>query len=372
MSYRLRILRDMSGAVIMITDSGMLMGEVLASSRRLDGSPGGRITSLLWALHRGGAVLILPRHILEEVERDLPRRARETDDIELAYRRLRALYLSRAQIVDVPSDWSLSDPRVQALAQRHRVDLPAAQLAVTIGGCFLLSEDPDLCDIPGLGVSAWLQVTHAAANEIEVESYAFVARIPVNVAELTIEGAYRRITAASPATQLACGIAAGIIAVGGFWLFASGKASKFLDRAKPVIKEIGRVYGPPLLETLQRHNRGRLVFSHAVVTRAESQTLGERIARVLAYASEPLLAVDIARELETPGSLRDRTKLVRGELQSCGAFAEVTRGRWVLGRPSGYESAPLSPVEVMDYQERLHKDAHRLWEQGGQPVTQRS
>jgi hypothetical protein len=43
----------------------------------------------------GGAVLYLPRHIVEEVERDLPRRAPLTDDIELAYRRLRTLYLSR-------------------------------------------------------------------------------------------------------------------------------------------------------------------------------------------------------------------------------------------------------------------------------------
>jgi hypothetical protein len=83
-----------SGASIMITDSGMLMGEAIQSSRRLDGSPGGRITSLLWALHHRGAVLYLPRHIVEEVERDLPRRAKPTDDIELAYRRLRTLYVS--------------------------------------------------------------------------------------------------------------------------------------------------------------------------------------------------------------------------------------------------------------------------------------
>jgi hypothetical protein len=76
------------GAVILVTDSGMLMGEVMQSSRNPDGSPGGRITSLMWALHRGGAVLIVPRHVLAEVERDLPRRATATDDVELAYRRL--------------------------------------------------------------------------------------------------------------------------------------------------------------------------------------------------------------------------------------------------------------------------------------------
>jgi hypothetical protein len=347
----------MSGAVVMITDSGMLMGEVLQSSRRPDGSPGGRITSLMWALHRGGAVLILPRHILVEVERDLPRRARDTDDIELAYRRLRTLYLSRAQVVDVPADWGFSDSRVQALAKRHPVDLPTAQLAVTIGGCFLLAEDPDLCDIPGLGFSAWLQVTHAAANEIEVDSFAFAVNIPLNFAELAGGAASRRIAAASPGAKLACGITAGIIMMGAFWLFKNGKVDKFLERARSVFREIGRIYGPPVLEALQRHNQGRLVRAQAVVTRAGAQTLGERIARVLAYSCEPLLAGDIARELETPGNLKDRIQMVRAELQSCGAFTQVTRGRWVLGRPSGYERAPLDPIEVLDYMERLHKDA---------------
>src|SRR5215469_5306833 len=106
------------GASIMITDSGMLMGEVLQSSRRPDGSAGGRVTSLLWALHRRKAVLYLPRHIVEEVERDLPRRAVTGDDLDLAYHRLRTLYLSRARIIDVPPDWALNDPRVQALARR--------------------------------------------------------------------------------------------------------------------------------------------------------------------------------------------------------------------------------------------------------------
>jgi hypothetical protein len=95
-------------------------------------------------------VLILPRHVLEEVERDLPRRATATDDIELAYRRLR-LYLPRTRIVDVPPHWVAGDPRVEALAKRHPADLPTARLAVALGYCFLLAEDPDLCDQPGLG-----------------------------------------------------------------------------------------------------------------------------------------------------------------------------------------------------------------------------
>jgi hypothetical protein len=138
------------GAVILIADSGMLMGEVLQGSRG-----GGRITSLLWALHRSGAVLLLPRHVVEEVERDLPRRAKAGDDVELAYRRLRTLYLPRARVIDVPPDWGEGDPRVAAVAARHPVDLPSARLAVALGVCFLLSEDKDLCDPAGLGVEAY-------------------------------------------------------------------------------------------------------------------------------------------------------------------------------------------------------------------------
>jgi hypothetical protein len=347
------------GASIMITDSGMLMGEVLQSSRRPDGSAGGRVTSLLWALHHRKAVLYLPRHIVEEVERDLPRRAKTGDDIDLAYRRLRTLYLSRARIIDVPPGWALNDPRVQALARRHLTDLPAAQLAVTIGGCFLLSEDPDLFDIPQLGFSAWLNVTHAAANESEVEAIYVTASIPFNIAEVTAGAAYRRIAAASMGTKLAVAGLAAVIVIGGIWWIRSGRSGMFLDRVRPVIRELGQTYGPLLVETMERYNRGQVVFAQAVVPRADAQTLGERIARVLAYAHEPLLAVDIARELGSPGNLRDRTKMVRAELRDCEAFVEVSRGRWELGRPSGYKRASLSPVEIEDYLQRLHKNTRR-------------
>jgi hypothetical protein len=348
----------------MITDSGMLMGEVLQSSRRPDGSSGGRITSLLWALHHGGAVLYLPRHVVVEVERDLPRRARPTDDIDLAYRRLRTLYLSRARVVDVPARWALSDPRVQALAGRHPADLPAAQLAVTIGGCFLLSEDRDLTDIPQLGVSAWLKVTHAAATKTEVEAIYVTASIPFNVVEATAGAACRRIAAASTGTRSALAGLAAIIVIGGIWWVRSGRAGTFFERAQPVLKELGQTYGPPLTETLERHTDGQVTFARAVVPRADGQSLGERIARVLAYAREPLLAVDVARELDTPGNLRDRTQLVRAELRSCEAFTEASRGRWELGRPSGYEAARLPMDEVVDYGDRVHQDTRRTWPSG--------
>ena len=138
---------------------------------------------------------------------------------------------------------ALTDPRVQALARRHLTDLPAAQLAVTIGGCFLLSEDPDLCDIPRLGFSAWLKVTHAAANETEVEAVYVAASIPFNVVEATARAAYRRMAAASAGTKLAVAGMAALVVIGGLWWVRSGRAEKFFERAQPMIRELGQPMG---------------------------------------------------------------------------------------------------------------------------------
>ena len=121
------------GAIIVIADSGMLMGEVMQARAAPTGRPAGESQACCGRCTRGGAVLIVPRHVVAEVERDLPRRATATDDVELAYRRLRTLYLPRARIVDVPADWGDGDPRVEALAARHPTDLPTARLDVALG-----------------------------------------------------------------------------------------------------------------------------------------------------------------------------------------------------------------------------------------------
>jgi hypothetical protein len=347
------------GAIIVIPDSGMLMGEVMQSSRNPDGSPGGRITSLLWALHRRGAVLILPRHVLEEVERDLPRRAKAADDVELAYRRLRTLYLPRARIVDVPPGWGEGDPRVEVVAARHAADLPTARLAVALGTCFLLSEDRDLCDPRRLGFAAWLQVAHAAANETEVETIFISLSIPMSATGEAVRAASHRIAAAWPAAKWALLGVGLLLVVAAVWLGRSGKAGKLAERARPVVRRAGEIYGPPLAETFARYERGRAVFAQAAVRPAAAVTLAERIARVLAFCGPPVLAEDIARELGVPGNLRDRTRLVRAELRRCGAFVEVSRGRWMLGEPGGSPAAPLPFNEVVDYMDRVHKNTRR-------------
>jgi hypothetical protein len=269
------------------------------------------------------------------------------------------LYLSRARIVDVPETWGDGDPRVQAVAQRHPPDLPAARLAVALGYCFLLAEDPDLCGIPGLGVSAWLKVTHASASGIEVEEIYIGLNIPVAATQEVVGAAARRIAVASPAAKWALAGAVIVIAAGAIWWIRSGKAGKLAERVRPVIREMADTLGPQLAETFTRYERGRVILASAAVRPADDRTLAERAARVLAFHSTPVLAEDIARELGSPGNLRDRTKLVRAELRASAAFTEVSRGRWMLGTASGYPPAGLPLIEVAEFRERLHKDTRK-------------
>ena len=206
-----------------------------------------------------------------------------------------------------PRAGATGDPRVEAVAARHPADSPTARLAVALGTCFLLSEDPDLCDPPGLGFAAWLQVAHAAANETEVETIFVGARIPVNVTAAAVQAASRRIAAAPPAAKWAMLGAGLVLAAAAVWLVRSGKTEALAERARPAVRRIGEIYGPPLAETFTRSARGRVVFAQAAVRPAAAVTLAERIARVLAFRGSPVLAEDIARELGAPGNLRDRT-----------------------------------------------------------------
>src|SRR5215469_1520887 len=61
-----------------------------------------------------------------------------------------------------------------------------------------------------------------------------------------------------------------------------------------------------------------------------------RYSQFWAYQTAVLrLALEALLASETPGNLRERTQLVRGELRGCKAFTGVSPGRWKLGQPSG-------------------------------------
>lgn len=103
---------------------------------------------------------------------------------------------------------------------------------------------------------------HAACSyEVEYTSIQVTASIPLNVTQEAIGAVSRRVAVASPAGKLALGIVAAGVVIGAIWLVKSGKASTFFERAWPVVQELGHAYGPPLMEAVQPHTDGQVVFS---------------------------------------------------------------------------------------------------------------
>ncbi|MDA8385155.1 MAG: hypothetical protein M0Z88_02690 [Actinomycetota bacterium] len=273
-----------SGPAIIITDSGALMGDVVRSSR------GPLLTSLLWAIHRDGAQLVLPRHVIEEVEGRLQRRVTQTDDLDLAFCRLHTLYLPYATVIDeVPDHWASDDPRVLALAARDPSDLPAAQLAVALGCAYLFAEDPDLCDSPGLGVNEWLPIAHAAANDAEVTMASVGVGLPLTVTTESVRAAWRGVSKTQREVQLAI---LGVMILLAFWFFASGRGRRTYEASRPIAKSLLDALGPPFEEIAERRTVGREVFARTVIAPSQDRCLGEVIANVLVAESsieEPML-----------------------------------------------------------------------------------
>lgn len=340
---------------VIITDTGMLCGEVLSSCRE-----GGKVTSLLWAIHNQGARLYLPRSIIAEIAGALERRAPDPETYTFAMTRLRSLYLPCAIVVDeVPESWAANDDRIQKLALRDPSDLPAARLGVAVGA-FLLAEDPDLVDL-GLGVHEWLTIAHAASNDAEYTLVSMAAGIPSAIAIELINGALRGLSRVPVTAQVAVVAALGM---GGYWFVRNGQNCQAAKRTGAALSQFAEKVGPSIVEIVQRGLAAEASLGSGELAASPKPTVGELVAHVLARSgshSAPLLAEDIARELSGP-SLRQRTQIVRAELLSHPrTFMQVSRGRFALGRPLSTTGSCLPPHEVADFWRRSHRAADEKW-----------
>ena len=334
------------------------MGDVWASCR------GPKVTSLLWALHNDGAILVLPRHVVTETIERLHRRSRADGDVAVARDRLAKLYLPLALVVDkVPDDWGAGDPRVEALAIRDRSDLPTARLAVALAPCYLLAEDPDVCT-PGLGVSKWLPVAHAASNDAEFTKAMLAARIPAILASEGVKAATRAVSRAPQKVQAALLVT---LLTATWWLTSTPRGRRISERVTAPIGGVVKAVGPPLLQIVERDIEGRVVLRNQLVIPAARTSLSEAVASVLAAHAthdEPMLADEVARHLESCGHLREHTASVRSVRSVLRAhpetFTEVARSRFSLGRPLSLPRYDLDAAEVRDFLRRSHRDVFDL------------
>jgi hypothetical protein len=204
-------------------------------------------------------------------------------------------------------------------------------------------------------VNKWLPIAHAAANDAEVTMVGVGVGLPLTVTTESVRAAWRGVSKTQREVQLAT---LGVIILLAFWFFASGRARRTYQVSRPIARNLLDALGPPLEEITERRTVGREVFARTVVTPSQDRCLGEVIANVLVAESsieEPMLAIDVARGIDGCGNLKERTRVVRAELRAYpNTFVEVMRGRFTLGRPSGYSPADLERAEVLDFIRRSH------------------
>lgn len=321
----------------------MLMNEVVQSVRN------GNLTSLLISLHRDSARLFIARHVLVEMERDLLSYADDRRvDANSAMASWRGRYLPYIRVVDVPDTWGAHNAAVMAVAARHHTDAPTARLATALAPCHALVEDGDLTG-NGFGDRNWLPVAHASANRVIIDGYAGALWLPAVLTSELTKSAYRSASRLPGWAQLLLGA----VAAAGFCYWQhSGHAQRHLVKVRSLLQEVARIYGPILTTVAEREQHAQATWQDNVVAATGHHSTSEQVARLLAVADEPMTATELARTLGTPGPMKERTTLIRTELQQSDAFTQFSRGRWQLGEPASNMKALISPSEVSAWLQR--------------------
>ncbi|MEW1584634.1 hypothetical protein AB0283_04190 [Micromonospora vinacea] len=325
------------------------MNDVVQAARRQ------RLTSLVAALHLDSVLLYIPRHVLIELERDLPAYAQKLKrpvDPAVAESCWRNWYAPCIRVVDVPLEWGAGDERVKAVTERHEPDAPTARLAVALADCYVITRDGDLTKNQ-FGVHEHLPLLHAAGNQGEKNYVDQMAGLPVALGAALLQGSAKGFHRLPLAVQASLGLAA---AAAVYRWQRSGRARQDLHRLARAAGVALETIGPPLQQLSERLRDSEEVWQEHLFTACEPRSITEQVARILAFApDEGMLARDIADELDIPGSVKARTTAVRASLENSEAFTEVTPWRWRLGEPVINQPAGLPTEMLADWIARAHR-----------------
>ncbi len=329
---------------LLVGDTCALMNDVVQGARN------GRLTSLIVALDSDTYRLFIPRHILMEIERNLPGYAagRGVDAGE-ALRRWRRYYLIYARIVDVPAAWGAAHAQVGEVLRRHPVDAPTARLAAALARCCVLTEDGDLTDY-GFGSKKWLPLAHAGANHAEVDIAVTSVGMPSALAGMAIWETGRALARASRGVQFAALL---VTAAAAYWWQKDGRAERHLQQLKMTSRKAWDVVSPIAFELLAMYSSAIQIQDQFTVQSADTTALSERIARVLALGPDDgMLAREVADAVGMTESPQYAATKIRAVLRSNAAFVEISRGRWQLGHRMTTEPPPLPHNEQQEWMAR--------------------
>jgi hypothetical protein len=272
---------------LLVGDTCAVMNELVQATRN------GYATSLLVAMCLDAVRVVISRHVLLEIQRDLPGYAADRGlDLRVVMAVWKRQYEPLTTIVDVPDTWAADSDVVRAVVDRHPVDSPTARLALALAPCFVLTEDSDLTDY-GLSDRDWLSLAHAFANRAEMELVGTAVGVPAAVVGAL--GAELGRAAVRLPVLWRCLLAAGLLGVAYAW-HKDGRTRRHLAKAGDVVSRAVEVAGPPLAELMERQSVGTAVRLDRTVLCKRARPLPEQIAR-----DSPLLRCRGSWLLTLPG-----------------------------------------------------------------------
>lgn len=308
--------------LVAVADTGAMLKEVAQGMRRP------HLTALQVGLRSGTLRLFVAQHVLLEMERNLPGFVREGGGTGDALAHWRDHYLPWTFVIDVPPDWASEHPGVRAVAARHPADAPTARLAVVLG-CPVLTEDRDLID-NGFGDADWLTLALFASNEAFAALAERMAYVP---SALLIEGVAALVRSLLDAPRWA---QAAVLAALAGMLYRASHTARARERLRAAVDATEAAVdwlGPRLLQIQDWRQAGERAWAERTVASVRDVSLDEEVALLLASASAPQLAGDVARVLACGEALAATTPAIRSVLARNPAFQQVSRGRWQLGKP---------------------------------------
>jgi hypothetical protein len=268
-------------------------------------------------------------HVLSEIYAGFAKLSSPAASAEQMQSRFEREYLPRIRWVSI-DDSEVRDERVAEVTDR--TDIPTAQLASLIAPCLVLSEDKSLRS-PGFAPSAWRDAAAFGARVVEAADEQAQATLALGLpAAFLIGGALEL----GKKVGLPWWITAAILCAGGFIILRDPRRRGVVGKYAMTFAE---AVGTKVVEIANEEQAGTEALRGLLVSPTPHADLKQRIATLLARASQPLLAAEIldlvvthfAKDMSPAPTLAE----IRWQLRTCPEFSLWRRYRWQLGRRAG-------------------------------------
>ena len=323
------ITKFMPGVVMpVVIDTNVLIEDLL---RRSDG----KHSSLLVAAALGSARIYATQSILAELDRHLPRIARERGrDLARLREVLARDYLPHLRVVDV-SDLHSEDGRVKALELEDADDVGPAKLALLLSPSFLLTTDKDHLR-HGLGVfyEPTENKTGWTFGAVALQDRGMIIGLMAGGEGGAVGGLLAGELAVDAAKAIAKNeklMTVGLFVIVGIAIFLA-VSPRARERLGQLIESVALVAGDAASsvargvgKALDMSEEAHALLEANATRRPTPDTELELVARVLAVSHPGVTLAQLREALPTIAR-------VESVLGSSRLFAEVQPGRWALGR----------------------------------------